>query len=223
MEEERGYIKPFNISLMKTQEETLKLFTDDELLNLLRKPKKTDTFVEWRMWAMVNWILGTGNRISTVCSIKLGDVDFTYKEIAIQYTKNNRAQTIPLSPALESVLREYIKMWRYNVGPDAWLFPTVDELQIYPNNVKTTFIKFCKDRGVNHSNWHGLRHNFAKGWIKNNGNVFALQKILGHSTLDMTKRYVKLFNEDLKENYGQFSPLDTIAQPRERKHKVKRA
>jgi len=74
--------------------------------------------------------------------------------------------------------------------------------------LKDSFTQCCRGRGVNRTNLHGLRHSFERGWIRNNGNVFTLQKILGHSSQEMTRRYVKLFDDELKQDFDQFSPLD---------------
>ena len=52
---------------------------------------------------------------------------------------------------------------------------------------------------------------------------FALQKILGHQDLAMTRRYVKLFSEDIKEDFDRFNPLDTIKKNSRRTQKVKRS
>ena len=211
MDEDRKYIEtPFKIKLIEAQEEQLKLFTDEEIVELLEKPRRNDGFVEWRTWAIVSWVLGTGNRAATICDVKLTDVSFSKKEILLGHTKNRKAQIIPLSSSLETVLKEYIRMWRREAPIDGWLFPNVGEEQLTTNALRLSFGRYCKARGIEKSNIHGLRHNFAKGWVRNNGNMFALQKILGHSTLDMTRRYVKLFAEDIKEDYDTYSPLDTI-------------
>lgn len=222
MDEEKGYIKPFKIKLLAAQEEQPKLFTDDELMKLLEKPNNTDCFSTWRTWVIVNWVLGTGNRCSTICEVRIGDINFTSKEITMRHTKNKRSQIIPLSPTLETILKEYIRTWRYDADADSWLFPNICDEQLTANALKHSFAKFCHDRGVDRTSIHGLRHNFAKGWVKNNGNMFVLQKILGHSTLDMTRRYVRLFSDDLKEDYDRYSPLDTIKRAGKREHKVKR-
>ena len=54
------------------------------------------------------------------------------------------------------------------------------------------------------------RHTFAKNWILNGGDIFRLQKILGHSTMDMVKNYVEMFDDDLKRDFETFNPLDNM-------------
>ena len=224
MDADRAYIeKPFKIQLIEGQEEQLKLFSEEELDLLLVKPRKNDSFAEWRTWAIVNWVLATGNRASTIVEVKLEDVNFRKKEISLRHTKNKKAQVIPLSSSLETVLKEYVRVWRQGTEEDGWLFPSIGDEQLTTNALRCAFTQYCTRRGVSRHNIHGLRHNFAKGWIQNNGNMFALQKILGHSSLDMTRRYVKLFSEDIKEDYDRFSPLDSMKRKSKRTQVVKRS
>ena len=224
MDADRKYIEPaFKITMIEGQEEQLKLFTDEELELLLEKPRRNDSFTDWRTWAIVNWVLGTGNRAATICDVRLSDINYSKREIALGHTKNKKAQIIPLSSSLETVLKEYVRMWRKDAPIDAWLFPNVGEDKLTTNALRHAFSRYCGSRGVDRTNIHGLRHNFAKGWVQNNGNMFALQKILGHSSLDMTRKYVKLFSEDIKEDFDKFSPLDTIKRGSRRTQLVKRS
>lgn len=223
MEEPRQYMPSFKIEEIEAQEEQIKLFTDDELLALLEKPRRNDSFVTWRTWAIVNWVLATGNRAATICDVKITDVNFNKKEISLRHTKNKKAQIIPLSGSLETVLKEYIRMWRKEAPVDGWLFPNVGEEKLTTNALRLAFTKYCTDREVERTNIHGLRHNFAKAWVKNNGNMYALQTILGHSTLDMTRRYVRLFGEDIKEDFDKYNPLDNIKRSARRTQTVKRS
>ena len=223
MDEDRQYIDiPFKIKMIEAQEEQLKLFSDEELEIMLDKPRRNDNFGTWRTWAIVNWVLGTGNRAATVCNVKLSDINFAKKEIILAHTKNKKAQIIPLSSSLETVIKEYIRMWRKEADIDGWLFPNIGEVQLTTNALRHAFVRYCESRGVEKTNIHGLRHNFAKGWVKNNGNMFALQKILGHSTLDMTRKYVKLFSDDIKEDFDKFNPLDTMKRSSKRTKTIKR-
>lgn len=55
---------------------------------------------------------------------------------------------------------------------------------------------------------HALRHTFASHFIQNGGNILTLQKILGHSSLAMTMRYVHLAPEHLQDAV-RFDPLSS--------------
>lgn len=223
MDNGREYLEPFDIHLMAKQEEPLKMFSDEELEALLEKPHRGDSWAEWRSWAIVNWALGTGNRASTICDVHIGDVDFAKREIRLRHTKNKKLSTIPLSSSLDTVIKEYIKICRKGCPDDAWLFPNVGEEQMTASAVGQAFGRYCKRRGIDKSNIHGLRHNFAKGWIMNGGNIYVLQQVLGHSTLDMTRKYIKLFGEDLKQGFDDFNPLDTMKKSQKRTQKVKKS
>lgn len=222
MEEPRKYIQPaFRIKLPKAQEEQIKFFSDDDLEKLLQKPKRNASFVEWRTWTTVNWILATGNRLSTVIDVKIGDIDFKRKEIMLHHTKNKKAQIIPLSATLELVLKEYIRMWRKDAPDDAYLFPNVGDTQLGKRGMGSAFELYCKDRGCAKTSIHSLRHSFARMWVKSNGNLFQLQKILGHSTLAQTQRYSRLFGEDLKDDFNLHSPLDNLSRNKKRTQQIK--
>ena len=222
MDTDRGYIEPFKMPKLESQEEAPKLFSDEELELLLEKPRRNATFVEWRTYVITNWVLGTGNRASTICDVKISDINFSRKEITLAHTKNKKAQIIPLSSSLETVLKEYIKMWRRDADTNGYLFCNIGEEKLTTNALRLSFATYCRNRGVERTNIHGLRHNFAKGWVKNNGNQFALQKILGHSKLTMTSKYVKLYSEDIKDDFDRFNPLDTIKRSSRRTQAVKR-
>ena len=176
--------------MVKEQEVIKETYSDEEKLRLIARPANSASFVEWRTWAIVNWILATGNRASTVCSIKLGDINYRKREIVINKSKTNKALILPLSPALATVLTEYVRRWRAESGDNAFLFPNIGDEELTVNALKHSIAKYNRDRDVAITSVHALRHTFAKDWIRNTGDVFRLQKMLQHSTLEMTRRYV---------------------------------
>jgi integrase/recombinase XerD len=52
------------------------------------------------------------------------------------------------------------------------------------------------------------------------GNAFTLQKLLGHSTLDMTLQYCAIFNADLQKNFDSFNPLEFMMRKQPRQIKM---
>lgn len=210
---------------IEEQEELPKLYTDFELELLLEKPNrgKNASATDWRIWTIVNLILSCGLRADTVINLRTNDVDFAKEEIYIRKTKAKKAYIVPLSPSCALALREYIKMWRSGEHATEWLFPDITESKMSYNALRLSYERYCKNRGVENTSIHSLRHNFAKGFIRNGGNPLMLQKILGHSTLTMTKHYVNLFSEDLKEGYADFSPLDVMKKKYKRTKKLERS
>lgn len=62
--------------------------------------------------------------------------------------------------------------------------------------------------GIKNVHPHRFRHTFAVQFLHNGGNVFELQQLLGHTNLDMVKRYVKIAQMDLEVVARKASPAD---------------
>lgn len=217
---EKKLFGEFKIKLVKEQEVIKETYSDEELGRLLARPAKNAPFVDWRTWAIVNWVLATGNRAATVCSVRLSDINFKKREININKTKTNKAMIIPLSPALQTALNDYIRKWRSEADDDGFLFPNIGEEELTVNALRLSLHRYNRSRDVEKTSIHALRHTFAKNWIRNTGDVFRLQKLLGHSSLEMTRRYVNMFSEDLKEGFETYNPLDKLKKSVSRTNKM---
>jgi len=97
---EHRYVSAYKIRLLAEPESIKPTYDKVDVRKLIVKPARTDSFVCWRAWAIVNWIMSTGNRAETVCNVRLGDVNFSTTEIVLRHTKNKRAQIIPLGRKL---------------------------------------------------------------------------------------------------------------------------
>lgn len=220
--QERGYIEPaYKIELLKGQQPLPKAFTDDEVDLILQKPTNNKDFTEWRTWAIVNWVLATGNRAETVLNVTLGDINFTAGEISLRHTKNKKAQIIALPDSLAQILKLYIKKCRSGCSSDAWLFPSISDEKLTYNALAHSFSKYCKERGSAHTNIHGLRHYFSTAFRKAGGSGDALQRQLGHSTYAMTQRYIDLVDADTKQEIAELNPLSRRKSSAARTKKVR--
>ena len=62
--------------------------------------------------------------------------------------------------------------------------------------------------GIGSVHLHQLRHTFATEFLRNGGNLLALQRMLGHSSLDMVRRYAMIVDADLAHAQETGSPAD---------------
>lgn len=222
MDEKRAYTEPFKIPVVNHPQTRPKTYTDEEVELLLLKPNKTDNFVTWRSWLLVNWCLATGNRAETVCEVKLGDIDFRAKQVFLRIQKSRTDSVLPISSSLESALKEYIRMWRNFAEDDAYLFCNIGEEKLTVNALHKSFANYARSRGVEKTSVHALRHTFAMLYLRTSTNVFMLKKILNHKNLEITENYVRLFNQDLMRDYDKFSPLDNLKKNAKRTQKIQR-
>lgn len=204
---EMGYLESFKIRIPKATKKLKETYTDEELKALLKKPNlKQCDFTEYKIWVLSNYLLGTGNRIGTALELKIEDIDFNAGVIRLNHNKNRVAQIIPLSRALSKIIREYL---RYRKGQsEDYVFCSSyggkGDLRTYQDMISN----YNRTRGVSKTSAHLYRHTFAKKWILNGGDIFRLQKILGHSDLSVVKEYVQMFGNDLCVDFDKYNPLD---------------
>lgn len=61
-----------------------------------------------------------------------------------------------------------------------------------------------------------MRHVFALMFLRNGADAFSLQRMMGHTTMEMTRRYVNLAQSDVKEQHAQASPINKLMPMRNR-------
>ena len=206
---EKGELKRFPINLLKTEKKIKETYTEAELKLLLKKPNLSKvSFNEYKIWVLENYLLGTGNRISTALELKIKDIDFQSGVITLRRTKNRKQQIIPLSSTLSVILEEYLKIRKGT--KDDYVFCNSYGGQANTRTIQQMVADYNIKRGVNKTSCHLFRHTFAKMYILNGGDAFRLQRLLGHSDITITKEYVNMFSDDLSRDYSEFNPLDNI-------------
>lgn len=200
-------ITRLNIPLYKAEETVKETYSDLELSALLKNPDiRKATFAEYRDWVIINFLLNCGSRAATVRAIQIRDVDLDGGVVFYRHTKNRKTQVIPLYSAMVSILRAYL---RHRGGEAAdFLFCTETGSQLTENGLRQSIARYNTQRGVQKTSIHLFRHTIARKYLIDcGGDAFTLQKLLGHSTLAMTKHYCAIFDADLTKNYDNFSPL----------------
>ena len=204
-----------NIAEKETVKET---YTDAELALLLKKPAKSADFCEYRNWVIINFLLNCGCRAATVRNIQNRDVDLEGRQVVFRHNKNGKIQANPLCSQMVSVLKDYMRVRKGK--PEDYLFCSQYGEMLTENGLRLAIVHYNHSRGVQKTSIHLFRHTFARKYLVDcGGNAFTLQRLMGHSTLNMSKRYCSIYDADIAKNYDAFSPLAQISKPKERIHR----
>ncbi len=202
------------IKMIKEDVKKIQTFTEKEVKKIIEKAKGEVTFACFRDWAMANFLIGTGVRMNTLRNIMVEDVNFSESTITFRHTKNREDQIFPMSLSLMQVLREYMDV-REGEGDDI-LFCNVYGGQMGKKTINSRLKKYCREKlggenGMRYST-HDFRHTFAVMYIRNSGgDILTLQKLLGHKSLEITRKYANMLFGDVQRQFGRFSPLDNLA------------
>ena len=166
-------------------------------------------YTELRDYNIVLLILDTGIRTSELMALRDDDFDPNTQSIFIrpEVAKTSRSRTLYLSPMTNSSLKKFLKVkpaeWEH------WIFPTRDGMQLKANVLGRNFRKYCKRSGVKFTPYQ-IRHSFATFYLENGGDLFTLQRQMGHTDLQMTKRYTEISDKLLVECHKNYSPIGLL-------------
>ena len=203
-------ISSINFKVCKGEETIKEPYNDEELTALLKKPNLNSCeFAEYRSYVVINFLVNCGCRAGTLRNIQNRDVHLENGIVVARHTKNKKPLVIPLCSEIAAILKEYMQVRKGE--PTDYLFCNESGTQISERGLASSIKRYNARRGVEKSSVHLFRHTFAKKYLMDcGGNAFTLQKILGHSTLTMTKHYCAIYDSDLTRNYDMFSPLSQM-------------
>jgi len=209
-----GYVQKYEIRLIKEAQKTLEVYTNKELSKLFRTPKNINKidFTEYRNWVLVQYFSETGNRLNSVINLQVRDVDFELRQVKVRVTKNKKVNYSPISQTMVKILNNYVQTW--GLQEDDYLFPNSERMQLTKDAISKSIARYNRSRGVNKTSIHLFRHTMATNFIRDNGDISALQRLLAHSSIMVTNRYVNFCREDLLNEVDKHSLVEKIRRPR---------
>ncbi|MEM3146678.1 MAG: tyrosine-type recombinase/integrase [Archaeoglobaceae archaeon] len=154
----------------------------------------------------------TGARLSELVSLKIGQIDIT-RRVATVKGKGRKERMIVFGSVTAGLIAKLLIARRLTIGEftdDDYLFAFKNGSPLNKSYVGKEWRKAQRKAGLNPLPFHGLRHGFARLWLLRGGDAISLQIILGHTSSDMTKRYVTLWGRDLAKLHAQVSPIDKV-------------
>ncbi len=164
-----------------------------------------------RAMAIVITMLDTGLRLSEMTNLKMDDAHIEEGYLKVM-GKGAKERIVPLGGLAQKVLLRYVYHFRpnpWNIAHDT-VFLTLDGRSMTDNAIKQLLERLAEKSGVKRLHPHLCRHTFATNYLINGGDVFSLQQILGHTSLEMVRRYVTLASAQVRVQHRKFSPMDRM-------------
>jgi len=183
-------------------------FTAEEVRRLIKAAEAKGGQRAARDKAILLFLLDTGCRISEVVNCRCSDVDFTTGRVKIR-GKGAKERFVYLGRAARKVVWRYVNLHRPEPLPGQdYLFLTHDGRQMKRWGLASLLKRLGREAGVENVHAHRFRHTAAIEFLRNGGDVFTLQRMLGHSTLEMVRQYLALVDDDLAAAHRRASPAD---------------
>lgn len=205
---EKNFAAP--IKLLKEPIDTVEGLTEAQVKAMLKACNK-NTYTGFRDYIFILLALDTGLRAGEMVSLNMKNFDFEIGVVKVdeEIAKNSKARIVPVSRKVLNLVQKLMYENKISFGSDH-LFMTAYGEPMTTKGVTRQFTTIRKNAGLNgiKASAHALRHTFAKFYIQNGGDPFTLQKLLGHSRMDIVRLYVQMNVTDLAEAHKKFSPAN---------------
>ena len=214
--EEIVEVNPFKGARKVREDVKIHAFTNDEvkqILSHLRRVKRRENSLHsMRNHTIFLTLISTGIRLGELVNMKWNDIDFETKTLTV-YGKSRTQQTVPLT---SQILKE-LALWKaycegkfYKLSPSVWV--NQSNQPITGNAVKLFFKRLANVMSFPQTRCsaHTCRHYYAKSYIEQGGEIVSLARILRHTSIKTTERYLTFFSNELQESNERFNPLNKL-------------
>ena len=193
--------------LPKAQRKEIDVLTDGEVRVLLScfNPRY---LLQLRNLCICSLMLDSGLRRDEVVTLSISMLHIREGYIIVN-GKGNKQRIVPLGLRTRKFLLRYLSR-RPGCASTDFVFLKSDLCPISGNTIRQMFDRLKKKIGIPRLKAHLLRHTFATRYLENGGDIYSLQQILGHTSLEMVKRYIHTTHRKTVSKFSDFSPLDNL-------------
>src|SRR5258706_8892808 len=158
--------------------------------------------------ALILCLLDTGARVREFLSLNFDDLDPIGGGVLLRQTKNSKPRMVFIGKKSRKALRAYIKR-REDESPALWVTRSGERLAV--SSLQGMLQRRAKLAGLKDTpSPHDFRRGFALNMLRAGADVFSIQRLLGHTTLDVLRRYLAQNTDDLQAAHDKGSPVDRI-------------
>jgi integrase/recombinase XerC len=146
-------------------------------------------------------LLGTGIRLGSLVGLNRGDVDLESCTLDIQ-AKGGGRERVFLNPQLCGLLRHHLgeSASQGACGPDTPVFRSKSGRRLGARQIQLNFARGLRQAGITRPfSIHSLRHTFATRLYRKTGDLYLVQRALGHRQITTTEVYARVSDDSLRQ------------------------
>lgn len=154
---------------------------------------------------IVYLLLDTALRAEELCALRAEDCNLAEGILQVAHGKGGKSRLVAIRPATEALLR-----WHLGARTSGPVLESRSGRALNPNSLRLSLVRVGKRCNLA-LHPHLLRHTAATLFLENGGDGFLLQEILGHSSIAMTEKYVKLAKQRAAlASHAKYSPIERL-------------
>jgi site-specific recombinase XerD len=207
-----------SLKLPRVPKKIVNTFSQEQVYRMIRSINQKTTR-GFRDYLILLILLDTGIRLSELMGLSIDNIDFGQNCFLVR-GKGDKERLVPFGNRVRHALWQYIRNFRPEPRMDGinQILLTDSGYPLRPRAVQIMINRLGNRAGVTgvRCSPHKFRHTFAKNYLLLGGDVFSLQRILGHSSLEVVKLYINLAASDVSEQHRRFSPIDNMGSKKRR-------
>jgi integrase/recombinase XerC len=192
-----------NPKIRRKLPETINVDSYLKILSLVEE--KNDSKEANKIKAMFELLYGSACRVSEVCSLNIGDINFQDMSVRV-LGKGSKVRIVPLGTKSAEVMREYLDTLEERSAGMPLFFNSAGKRinRFYIYDTVRSYLELVTD--ICKKSPHILRHSAATHMLNNDADLLAVKEILGHENLSTTQIYTHVSIERLKKAYKKAHP-----------------
>jgi len=211
----QGYQTEIRFGNLTSPEKQVRPLTEKHIKKIWKVLSRDNKYNTVRTRTVLIMIYDSGFRLSELAKLKTADLDLDQGFAHIVQAKGAKDRVVPLSAVVISQLKQYqqarAKVVRY--ATDHFFLNERTGGPLGTQGIHYMFRLLRKKVKIDDNirlSAHTLRHSFALAYVEKGGDPYSLQRILGHTTQAMTKKYVNMSPASLIKQHKQFSPAESV-------------
>jgi site-specific recombinase XerD len=157
--------------------------------------------------AIILTLMDTGVRASELLALTRKDLDLRSGKIVIRKGKGGKFRIVFISEKTQQVIKRYLEE-RSDFSSYLWITKINSQLQY--SGLRQIIRRRAKDANIEPPSLHSFRRFFALQMLRSGVDIFSLQRLMGHSDIQILRRYLQQTEQDIRSAHELGGPVNNL-------------